>query len=291
MAVDLHIHTIFSDGTMTPREIVGHAKKNRLKAIAITDHDTLSGIKEALLYGVQFGVNIVPGIEISIENPLSKENHLHLIGLFINQQASHLKKILGYLRQHRKKRMREIIVKLNKIGIDIAVDEIYNNNQTSYGRLHIANLLLKKKYVSSIREAFDKYLKKGSPGFVESMKLNAQEGINCIKNAGGLAILAHPLSPNSELKSDVLRTIIKLRKLGLDGIEGYYPSYNKQSIQWLLNIAKTNHLIISGGSDFHGENTPDIKIGKMKGSKSIPDSIYFDLCKYYKFKDINKGGF
>ena len=228
MSVDLHIHTTFSDGTMTPREIVLCTKKNKLKTIAITDHDTLAGIEEAIFYGKQSGVNVVPGVEISIEHPLSIKAHLHLIGLFINHHAFHLIKILEYLRMCRKKRMGAIIIKLKKIGIDIDVNEICQNKQTSYGRLHIANLLLKKKYVTSIKEAFDKYLKRETPGFVESVKLNGQEGINCIKNAGGLAILAHPLLLNSQTSSNVLSTIIKLKKLGLDGIEAYYPSHNRK---------------------------------------------------------------
>ena len=291
MAVDLHIHTTFSDGTMTPEEIVGQAKKNKLKAIAITDHDTVAGIEEALFYGEQYGVHIVPGVEISIEDPFLKQEHLHLIGLFIDHHASHLKKHLEYLRRYRKKRVGEIIIKLNKIGIDIPVDEICNNNQTSYGRLHIANMLFKKKYVMSIKEAFNKYLKKGAPAFVESVKLSDQEGIHCIKSAGGLAILAHPLSLHSQSQLDVLRSITRLKKLGLDGIEGYYPSMNKENMQWLVNIAKTNHLIISGGSDFHGENTPEYRIGRVKWNKSIPNSIYSDLVEAYKLRKRKKGGF
>jgi predicted metal-dependent phosphoesterase TrpH len=285
MAIDLHVHTIFSDGTMAPREIVLHAKQNKLKAIAITDHDTTAGIEESLLYGEKFGIHIVPGVEISIQSSLAKNGHLHLLGLFINYRTPHLKKVLGYLRMHRKKRMDEIISKLDMLGINISEKEVNRpNGEVSFGRLHIANVLLKRGYISSIKEAFTKYLKKGASAYVENVKLGEKEGIDLIKNAGGLAILAHPCTHGYPSRERLLKEILRLKEMGLDGLEVYYPYHGKDIIQWLLDITESNNLLISGGSDFHGENTPGIKMGIGKGDQKIPDSIYFTLAKYHESK-------
>lgn len=283
MAVDLHIHTSYSDGILSPEETVLYAKEKGLKAIAVTDHDTVAGIEESLFYGEQVGLNVVPGVELSIASHLPDKGHLHLVGLFINHNSPLLNQILEHLRLNRKDRINKFISNLNKIGINISITDFNEGNgRSSIGRPHIASILLKKGYVSSLKEAFNCYLKKGSPTYVEKIKLNEQEGINIIKKAGGLAILAHPVTLGYKKRNQLKEKILQLKASGLDGLEVFYSLHNPGITRWLYNFSNSNGLVISGGSDFHGEHMPGIEIGSGRGDLNIPDSLYNVICKYHK---------
>ena len=286
MAVDLHTHTIYSDGTLTPADLVKKAKELQLSAIAVTDHDSVSANKEAILSGLKYGVPVIPGVELSIAYDLPGSGHMHLLGFFIDYDHPQLKKTLQYLRDERLRRMEKISACLRELGISITMEEIIEFAAGgSLGRPHVAALLVSKKYVSTMREAFHHYLKKGAPAYVKKVKLNVQEAIRLIKDAGGMVFIAHPISLNFPIYKDIGVEILKLRKIGLDGIELYHPGHNPYFTHWLKNFADQNEFLISGGSDFHGAVKPENKLGSGNGSLNVDDQVYYDLVAYHKKKN------
>jgi len=286
VAVDLHTHTIHSDGTLTPADLVKKAKKMQLSAIAITDHDSVSANDEAIISGTEYGVCVIPGVELSIAHDLPGSGHMHLLGYFIDYNNLPLKKTLQYLRNERIHRMEKISACLRELGISITMEEIIQFAAGgSLGRPHVAALLVRKKYVSTMREAFQHYLKKGAPAYVKKVKLNAQEAIQLIKNAGGIVLIAHPISLNFPVYKDIGTEILKLKKIGLDGIELYHPAHNPYFTHWLQNFAEQNDLLISGGSDFHGAVKPENKLGSGNGNLTVDDQVYYDLVAYHKKKN------
>src|SRR4030042_2599493 len=188
--IDLHLHTTASDGVMTPSQIVNHAKNKGLQAIAITDHDTIEGLKEGLLEGERIGLEVIPGIEISAEH---SPGSMHLLGFFIDINHPTLKERLGYLQRARAERNPRMAEKLNKLGIDITFDEVLKaSGGGQVGRPHFAQVLLEKGYVRNFQEAFDRFLKKGASAYVEKMRFSAEESIQFINEANGVAGLVHP---------------------------------------------------------------------------------------------------
>ena len=251
---DLHIHSTYSDGTFTPEEIVLRAKSLGFSAISITDHDTIEGIEETIHYGKIHNIEVIPGIEFSTR---SKKGHQHILGYFIDYKNSRFRKILNTLRKKREERIYKIIKKLQKLKIDISPDDIKNING-SFGRPHIATILLKKGYVSSISEAFDKFLIRGKPAYEPKFKFSAAEVIEIIKRFKGVAIIAHPCQLYYQ------QDIIKLIYLDADGIEVFYPEHSQKQIEYYLKLAKIYDLLITGGSDCHGYAKDKIFLGTIK---------------------------
>ena len=277
--IDLHTHTTASDGTYSPTELVELAKKTDLKAIAITDHDTINGVSEAIGAGESLGVEVIAGTELSIEYPLPENGHMHLLGLFVDIHNPELITGLEYLRKKRDERTPKILKILNEHGISISEDEVLQEaGEGSVGRPHIARIMLKKGYVNSIKEAFERYLKKGAIAYVPKEKFEISHAINLILKAGGIPILAHPVTlklPEEELKSHVER----LMSIGLKGIEVFYSTHTEQDTITYLRLANELGLLISGGTDFHGKNKPDIRLGTGKGNLHIPYSLVEGLKK------------
>ena len=280
--IDLHTHTTASDGTYTPSELVELAKKTDLKAIAITDHDTINGVSEAIEAGKDLGVEVIAGTELSIEYPLPENGHMHLLGLFVDIKNPELISGLEYLRKKRDERTPKILKILNAHGISITEKEVLQEaGEGSVGRPHIARIMLKKGYVKSIKEAFERYLKKGAIAYVPKEKFEITHAINLILNSGGIPILAHPVTlklSDEELESH----IEKLKSLGLKGIEVYYSTHTEQDTIAYLKLADKFNLLISGGSDFHGKNKPDIRLGTGKGNLRIPYTIVEQLKEFLR---------
>lgn len=261
MLADLHIHTYYSDGLDSPASIVEKANTNNLAAIAITDHDSIAGITEAITAARKLAnFQIIPGIELSTTD---NGQDIHVLGYFIDYNNHIFTDRLKELRQAKTIRNQLIVDKLNQLGIEITLEEINNKALTAdsrIGRPHIAEVLYEKKLVKSIAEAFHKYLGDKGLAYIETKSISPEEGIDIIKQAGGAVVLAHPGIYNNE-------TLLKrLINYGLDGVEVNHPDHNLQTINTLKNIAKKNSLIITGGSDYHGyrNNNPfHAKIGSF----------------------------
>ena len=281
MTIDLHIHSTASDGTLTPAEILALAQKLGIKAIAITDHDTVDGSKKALSLKIFPNKNFLTGVEISTSfpEPFSCHGSLHLLGYDIDVDNPALNKALLKLKQARKNRNPGIIKRLKSLGMDISLNELSDKFQyTQVGRPHIAHLMKEKGFVKSIDEAFDYFLGTGKPAYVERFRLSPRDGIDCIRAAGGVPVLAHPFT--LDLKFGKLRKCVgELVGYGLQGIEVIYSLHNDALRSRYMSLAKEFNLVATGGSDFHGEMNPSIKIGRGFGNVKVDDSVLVDLRK------------
>jgi predicted metal-dependent phosphoesterase TrpH len=283
--IDLQMHSNFSDGSMSPAELVTEAKELGLTAIALTDHDTIDGVPEFIEAGNKYGVTTVPGVEISVDTKMPNNGHMHMVGLFIDPFAKELKETLHYLLTERNLRAQKIIQKLNELDVPITMPELLQEaGEGSIGRPHVAKIMLRKGIVSSIQEAFDIYLAKGQPAYMDKVKLGENDAIDMIKKANGLAILAHPHLMNYDTFDEAKEKILELKRIGLDGFEVYYSGMSEEYTQKLLALAREEHFLISGGSDYHGANKDDIKMGYGKGDLHISDEVHHQLKKNWQSK-------
>ena len=270
---DLHCHSTFSDGTLTPHEILELAKLKNLQAISITDHDNIDAYKNLKALQDISNIDIIPGVELSAQ--LNSHN-VHILGYSFNLNSSQL---LNFCHEHqirRTKRNNLILQLLSKQSLDISEKELKAKSPSgSVGRPHIAQIMVEKGYVSSIKEAFIKYIGDQKICYAEQKKPSVKETIDLIHSAGGLAFIAHPhLISHSDVRREVF-------KLDFDGIEGRYANFDAQKNQRWLDIAKQKKWLVSGGSDFHGAVKPEISLGA-----SYTDSETFAILKD-KFKQNN----
>ncbi len=273
--IDLHVHTTMSDGTVGPREVVRLASRIGLRAIAITDHDTVRALPEAQSEGALAGVEVVAGVEISAQWPTGI---LHILGYFVNRRDEHLLAALEVLERGRVERIPKILSKLQEQNVVISTDEVRRAARGGVpGRPHIANVLLERGSVRTLQEAFDRYLKKGAPAYVEKAKLSASDAVRVIVEAGGVAVIAHPYSLNSDEPARLERIVKDLMDMGILGIEAYYPRHTREQTKTYLNLAARLDLVATGGTDFHGANKPSIKLGVIPGQSPLPYSILQDL--------------
>ncbi|MBN2244751.1 MAG: PHP domain-containing protein, partial [Candidatus Aminicenantes bacterium] len=259
--VDLHIHSTASDGVLSPSEIVRYAKAKGLQAIAITDHDTIEGCKEGLAEGERIGFEVIPGIEISAEH---FPGTMHILGFFLDIHHPFLNERLKFLQKARAERNPKIVEKLNGLGIDITFEEVLRaSGGGQVGRPHFANVLLEKKYVRSFQEAFDRFLKKGAPAYVEKFRFTSKEALHLINEAKGVAVLAHPKTLGMNGYSELEKLILQLVGEGLKGIEVYYPEHSAAEIAQYKTLAERYGLLSTGGTDYHGmeKNQLDIGVG------------------------------
>jgi len=220
--IDLHSHTTASDGTFSPKALVNLAKSEGIEAIAITDHDTIEGLPDALEEGKKNGIEVIPGVEISIDH---QPGSMHVLGLFLDIKSIMLNENLAVLQKSRSSRNPQIIKKLNELGLPITMEEVQKiSGGGQVGRPHIAAVLLKKGYVRSIQQAFDKYLKKGAVAYYDRRRLTRERAVDMIHDAGGLVILAHPgtLGINGRAFNVLMS---ELKDVGFDGIEVFYNSH------------------------------------------------------------------
>lgn len=264
--VDFHTHSTCSDGTLTPSQLVEHAKESGLSAFALTDHDSVDGIKEAQKRAEEIGIEFIPGIEFSA----AEKTETHIIGLFIDPENETLLKTIEKLKGSRKRRMEEVCSKLRGLGFEITHDEALELAGGDFvGRAHIAKLMMQKGYCETVKECFDKYIGLGKPAYAEKNELSAVEAVKAIRAAGGLAYLAHLNQTGYDIEQ-LEKLLVQLKEAGLNGIEGYYPEYSAEHIAEYRALAERLSLSISGGSDFHGSMKPHISIGKGKGDLVIP---------------------
>lgn len=278
--IDLHIHSTASDGTLTPSEILVLAQNLNLGAIAITDHDTLDGSKDALSLGIPLSVKFLTGVEISSEPPppFPRAGSFHMLGYAVDVNHPDLNHTLSMLRDSRKRRNPQILKLLSRLGIEITLDEVRNlAGNSQLGRPHIAQLMVEKGYVPSIDAAFDEYLGNGKPAYVDRFRFECEETIKAILNAGGIPVLAHPLLLGIK-ENDILEDLIAvLTEMGLRGIEVYYPEHTKNLVAYYSRLASRYNLLITGGTDFHGDIKPEIKMGIGKGDFFVPYELYEKL--------------
>ncbi len=259
--VDLHIHSTASDGRLSPAEVVRKSAGAGLKVIALTDHDTVDGVVPALEAAKTFPwLKVIPGVEISTDVPTGE---VHVLGYFIDYTYPELETTLRIMRNSRQGRAQGMISKLRNLGLPIEwerVKEIAGGG--SIGRPHIAQALLEKGYIASIKEAFTKYIAWGGPAYVSREKMTPKEAVALILQANGLPVLAHPLTIN-----DPKAMVIELKASGLVGIEAYYNSYTAEEINRLVSLAQRYDLIATGGSDYHGL---DDNAETMIGGADVP---------------------
>ena len=267
--IDLHTHSLKSDGSMTPTEVVEAAKAAGLAAIALSDHDTVDGLEEAIEAGKRLGVEVVPAIEFSV---LSK-TETHILGYFIDYKNPELLQMLKEIVDLRIERNHVTCARLNELGFDITLDEVRALAPNNFvGRAHFARVLMDRGYTSSVKEGFDKYMSVGKYAYCEKQRLSASDAVKLIAKCGGVSFLAHPhltKLPDDELKA----FLIELKGYGLSGLEGYYTDYTPEMEIKYRSLAEELGMIYSGGTDFHAKMKPHISIGTGLGNMKIPYSV------------------
>jgi predicted metal-dependent phosphoesterase TrpH len=272
--IDLHTHSNESDGTYTPGELVAYAISKKLSAIALTDHDTVSGLDEALAMAADKDIELIPGIEFSTAY---HGKDIHILGLLIDYKDARFQESLLYFQENRDLRNDKIIQRLQEHQIDISKEQLYEMfGDTVWTRAHFARYLINKGLVKDMQAAFAKYLGDHAPCFVPREKITPWDTIKAIRNAGGIPILAHPLRYGfSEKALDQL--VCDLSKQGLMGIEAIYTMNQWMDESHMKALARKYHLAVSGGSDFHGDNKPQIDLGVGRGNLKIPMSVLDNL--------------
>ena len=262
---DLHLHTVFSDGTYTPQELVAESARAGLSAIAITDHDTVDGIPAAAAAAEKKNIEFLPGIELTVEY---KGIEIHLLGYLIDYKSPRLLEKLKILRNNRIERIYKITDKLKNMGVTLKPEAVFAiAGGGTVGRLHIARAMVREKLVNSIYDAFRTYIGDKCPAYVLGFRLSPQEAIKILKDAGGIPVLAHPYIMNND------ELISEFSGFGLMGVEVYYPEHTQGMINHYLDIAKKCNLLVTGGSDYHGEAKPNVKIGSMKVSYELVEKL------------------
>jgi len=259
--VALHIHSNVSDGRLSPAEIIRKSAEGNIVVISLTDHDTVDGIRPALEAARDFPkLRVIPGVEISTD---ISQGEVHILGYFIDYTNDELLATLNGMRNSRQKRAQGMISRLKELGLTIEwarVKEIAGAG--SIGRPHVAQAMLEKGYISSIQEAFAKFIGRGGPAYVERGKISPLEIVKLIVRANGLPVLAHPITVN-----DLETTITELKAGGLVGIETYYGNYTIQEVDTIIGLASKHSLITTGGSDFHGL---DMSMETVIGGTDVP---------------------
>lgn len=268
--VDLHTHTTESDGSFTPEELILEAKRVGLSAIAITDHDSISGIKKASPIAAEYRIELIPGVELSTDY---NGKEVHVVGLFIDiEDESFLAKIKEF-KENRDNRNMIMVENLQKEGFAITMEALLAENPDCViTRANIARFLYEHGMIPSIQTAFEKYIGDNCKCYVNRFKITPMDAVRLIKNAGGTAILAHPLLYH--MSDTVLQKMVnEMKEAGLDGIEAIYCTYSPSEERQMKCFARENGLLISGGSDFHGTTKPKLNLATGYGKLYIPYDV------------------
>jgi 3',5'-nucleoside bisphosphate phosphatase len=283
--IDLHIHSNASDGSLSPTEILLRACRLGLKAIAITDHDTLDGSKTALHAGIPPTLKFLTGVEISAAPPPGTpvSGSLHILGYSIALDDPVLNRNLDMLQTVRKERNPRIIDKLNAMGFSLSLTELQSESgKRQIGRPHIAQAMVRKGYARNINHAFDEYLSTGKPAYVDKYRLDCENAIEMIRGAGGIAVLAHPYLIDSKDDTRIEKAVITLKEMGLQGVEVYYPQHTPENTAFYAKLAHRYHLLVTGGTDFHGTINPEIEMGSGTGDFRVPYRLYKEIIQETK---------
>ena len=284
VCIDLHIHSTASDGTLTPPEILELANTLKLGAIAITDHDTLDGSRQAIAKGIPDTLGFLTGVEISARRPsfFPGKGSCHILGYRIDVENRELNKALQKLQTARKDRNPKILERLRDLGINLSMEEVRKaaGPKGQIGRPHIAQVMLDKEYVPTFNAAFDNYLATEKPAYVDKYRVDCPRAIELIREAGGIPVLAHPVllgTPGGRLDDTMIKS---LKEMGLLGIEALYPEHSTAQREHYLNLAGRHGLLVTGGTDFHGEFKPQIQLGLGKGDLCVPIELFHTLSNH-----------
>lgn len=262
---DLHTHTRFSDGTDEPAELVARAAKAGLSCVAVTDHDSVEGVSQAVEEGARRGIEVIPGIELTAE---LDGVEVHMLGYLLDHRDPGLKARLAELRDNRVGRVHEMIRKLALQGIDLKPEAVFSlSKDGTVGRLHMARAMVNEGIVGSVWEAFDKFIGDRCPAYVSHFRLTPEDAVALLRSHGGVPVLAHPYS----LKKDEI--IPALAEAGLMGLEVYYPEHSQSMINFYRDLAKKLGLVMTGGSDYHGSAKPSVRLGEAGVGKDGVEAL------------------
>jgi len=270
---DLHVHTTASDGTCTPTEVVRLAAEKGLVAIAITDHDTILGYEEAAAAGAEYGVEVIPGIEISTKYG----GAVHILGYYVDPNSEKLKPVLDWVVNDRDERNRKMAELMAADGLPVSYEKMHERFGAVIGRPHFAEILVELGLAKDVRDAFDRYVEKGQKYYLGRNFLSIERSIEIIAEAGGVPVLAHPFQYRRS-HAGLLELIEHCMESGLRGMECRYSGYTEEQSDYLERIADNYGLIKTGGSDFHGSNKSHIALGSGTGSLNVPYE-YLDSLK------------
>lgn len=271
--IDLHTHSRASDGSYTPSDLVAHAAERGISVLALTDHDSVAGNAEAAAAAVNAGIRFLPGIELDIE---WKPGECHLLGLDLKEVRPELVSLLVRLNDDRRNRNTEIADRMRSSGIDIDLERVEALAAGgTVGRPHFAQYLVETKVVKNRQQAFDRYLAKNRPYFIDRKSINLDEGIAAVRASGGVPILAHPMSLYVSW-GHLAEVITGFRDRGIVGLEAWHPAARVVECQRLEDLAHSLGMCVTAGSDFHGAARPDRKIGKTADRRDIADKYFYD---------------
>jgi len=275
---DLHTHSNASDGSYAPGDLVKLAAKSGVTTLALTDHDTVSGIAEAQAAGKKYGVTLIPGVEISID---FTPGTMHICGYYLDIDNTELRAGLNFVQVARRNRNPRIIEKLNVLGVAITLDEVKAvAGPDQLGRPHFAQVLVQKGYARDTQAAFSKYLAKGAPAYMDKQRLSLDRAVAMIQAAGGVAVLAHPIQLKLNSWQEYREKITELKNAGITGVEAFNSYQSEEENQQFYTIATELEMLITAGSDFHGAIKPKVKLGQF--GKNIPiklDDVLIQLAK------------
>ena len=269
--VDLHCHSTASDGTFTPTEVVRLAKELNLAGLALTDHDTVGGVAEAAAEAARLGIDFLPGIEISAEFP--QPGTMHILGYGVDPESPSLKDLTRQLLEGRDNRNPRIVEKLQSLNVAITMGEVEAEAKGGVvGRPHIAAILVRKGYVSSIKHAFDKYLAPGGLAYFDKERLSPRRALELIRESGGVPVLAHPSQLRTTNDAQLAGVVKDLVDLGLQGLEIIHSDHTPEQVEKYAGLADRHGLVKTGGSDFHGTNKKNINLGTANGRR-VPRAL------------------
>ena len=272
--IDLHCHSTFSDGSLPPEQLVDDAVGIGLSALALTDHDTVAGLPRFLAAGAGKPIRLVPGVELSVD---CAHGVMHMLGYWMDTDHPELVRQMEWIRDGREMRNRDILEKLNALGFAMSWEEVASfAGEDVVGRPHFAQVMLQKGYAKDKNEAFDKWLGDGKPAYADRPRLSAETAVALVRSARGVAVLAHPftLRIGKEAMANLFRS---LAEAGLSGVECYYSEHSSDLTREYLAMARQANLVPTGGSDFHGEVSPGIRLGTGFGGLNVPDEVLPEL--------------
>ncbi|MCF7839001.1 MAG: PHP domain-containing protein [Candidatus Marinimicrobia bacterium] len=272
--IDLHTHSTFSDGTLTPEELVATAQAAGVTALALTDHDTTAGVPRFLAAAATANLRAWSGVEISADFPVGT---MHILGYGFDSDDARLEQQLAWLRGGREARNREILEKLRRLGLTLTWEEVRAHaGEDVVGRPHFAQALIDRGYVRGKEEAFDLYLARGKPAYADRRRLSPEDSLALIRDAGGVPVLAHPAT--LELNAVDLRDLVaRLTVMGLEGLEVHYAEHSPNQVRQYRRLTRDFQLLATGGTDYHGSLTPQIKPGRGFGKLVVPETTVDEL--------------
>ncbi|KAI4446952.1 5'-3' exoribonuclease [Eubacterium plexicaudatum ASF492] len=277
--IDMHVHSSASDGTFAPAALLSEAKKAGLYAMALTDHDTMDGVEEAAAAAKELDIELVPGVEISTEY---QDREIHVLGYYVSPEYPRMKAMLEKFRDFRSTRNVRMVQRLQEEGFSITMEQLTEKFPDSVlTRAHMSRFLCETGQIPDTRTAFAKYLGENCCCYIDRPKISPVEAVTLILEAGGLAVLAHPVL--CDLEEHVLRQMIaEMKEAGMCGLEAVYSENTAEDEIHMKQLAEEFGLLITGGSDFHGKNKPDIKLGTGKGNLYIPYAFLQSLKELKK---------